>query len=73
VQWTADGDVSEEYALPVPNITSVAFGGPSFGSLFIGSAREQLTEADLVTHPLSGGIFRLDVGATGRPPNLFGG
>ncbi|GAA2236257.1 hypothetical protein GCM10009851_21510 [Herbiconiux moechotypicola] len=73
VRRTADGTVTHRIELPAPNITSVAFGGDDLGTLFVGSAREQLAEADLVAHPHSGGIFALDgLGVHGYPVHLFG-
>ncbi|MGG7465260.1 SMP-30/gluconolactonase/LRE family protein [Plantibacter sp. YIM 135347] len=72
LRWTPGGEVAEEIAVDAPNVTSVAFGGPGFGTLFVGSAREQLTEEQLVRSPLSGGVFSLDVGVSGRAPHRFG-
>lgn len=71
-RWSADGDLVEEITMPVPNITSVAFAGPELDVLLVGSARENLTEEQLERHPLSGGILRLEPGATGRPIHTFG-
>ncbi|MGZ0068669.1 SMP-30/gluconolactonase/LRE family protein [Microbacterium arborescens] len=71
-RWSADGDLVEEITMPVPNITSVAFAGPELDVLLVGSARENLTEEQLKRHPLSGGILRLEPGATGRPIHTFG-
>lgn len=72
VHWSADGAVDRRHPLPVPNVTSVAFGGPDFATLFVGSGRENLTEEQLEAHPLSGSIFALDVGTRGYPPHVFG-
>jgi sugar lactone lactonase YvrE len=58
--------------VPAPNVTSVAFGGPGFATLFVGTARENLEEAALEAAPLSGSIFAVDVGAVGRPVHVFG-
>ncbi|MGA1836230.1 SMP-30/gluconolactonase/LRE family protein [Herbiconiux sp. 11R-BC] len=72
VRRTDDGRVTDRIELPAPNITSVAFGGPELSTLFVGSAREQLTEEELAAHPASGGIFALDVGRQGFSVNAFG-
>jgi len=72
VRWDAEGDITLEIEVPVPNVTSVAFGGPGLGTLFIGTSRDGLAEEDLQSAPLSGGIFRVDGLATGRPVNRFG-
>jgi sugar lactone lactonase YvrE len=55
--------------LPVPQPTSCAFGNGS--DLYVTSARDGLTTEDLVEHPLSGSVFRLDAGVTGRAVSLF--
>lgn len=55
--------------LPAPNVTSVAFGTGS--TLYVASARENLTEEQLAAHPLSGSIFAIETDTAGRPPNVF--
>lgn len=72
VRWNADGRIDQEIDVPVPNVTSVAFVGPDLDILLVGSARENLTEGQLQQHPLSGGILRLQPGATGRRIHTFG-
>ncbi len=72
VRWSPDGRVDARIRIPAPQVTSVAFGGPSRNLLFVGTAREQLTEQQLVTAPLSGSIFVIDTGAEGRPAHTFG-
>ncbi|MFJ6654388.1 SMP-30/gluconolactonase/LRE family protein [Microbacterium sp. NPDC091313] len=72
VHWTADGEVAGSVAVPAPNVTSVGFGGRDLGTLFIGTARENLDEAALEAAPLSGSIFAVEVGAVGRPVHVFG-
>lgn len=71
VRREADGAVSLSIDVPAPNVTSVAFGGPERDVLFVATARENLTEEQLARHPLSGGLFRLDGLATGRPVHSF--
>ncbi len=72
IRYSPDGREEEVLELPVPNITSVAFGGDDLSTLFIGSARENLTEEDLIAHPLSGAVFAVDTTTHGRHPNSFG-
>jgi sugar lactone lactonase YvrE len=65
-----DGELLEEIELPVPLVTSCAFGGPSLGTLFI------TTAAGIVEHldRPSGGLFATEVdGVHGRPMRAFGG
>ncbi|MCU1572746.1 MAG: L-arabinolactonase [Micrococcaceae bacterium] len=72
VRWTPDGTVDLEIEVPVPNVTSVGFGGPDLGTLFIGTARENLSPKELQEFPLSGAIFAIDTGTAGRPALIFG-
>lgn len=72
LRWLPDGSVAERVAVPAPNVTSVAFGGSDLRTLFVGSARENMTEADLRSHPSSGSIFALDLDVAGRPVGTFG-
>ena len=72
VRYTPEGIEDVTVELPAPNITSVAFGGPGMSTLFVGSARENLTEEQLEAHPLSGAIFAIDTATNGRPARHFG-
>lgn len=58
--------------LPVPNVTSVAFGGDSLSTLFVASARENLSERELDESPLSGAIFAIDTPVQGRLAAVYG-
>lgn len=58
--------------LPVPNVTSVAFGGDAMTTLFVATARENLSERELAAHPLSGSIFAIDTATAGRAARVFG-
>ncbi|MCK9689655.1 SMP-30/gluconolactonase/LRE family protein [Comamonadaceae bacterium BS-T2-15] len=59
--------------LPTAHITNVAFGGPDMTTLFISSARHELTEAQLAAQPLAGALFAVETDAMGVPANLFAG
>ena len=59
--------------LPTDHITNVAFGGPDMTTLFISSARHELTDAQLAAQPLAGALFAVDTDARGLPANLFAG
>ena len=60
-------------ALPTDHITNVAFGGPDMTTLFISSARFELTDAQLAAQPLAGALFAVETDALGLPANLFAG
>jgi sugar lactone lactonase YvrE len=72
-RYTPDGDLDAVIRLPVDQPTSMAFGGRDLSTLYITTAREALTPAQVATQPHAGDIFACDPGATGRPPNLFAG
>lgn len=72
LRWSADGRLEERVALPAPNVTSVAFGGPDLDRLFIGTARENLTEEQLRDAPLSGSILVVADAGRGAPVHTFG-
>jgi sugar lactone lactonase YvrE len=63
------GKLLEKVSLPVPNVTSCAFGGENMNKLYITTAREGLSEEELIKYPLSGGLFciNLDIGG----PEVF--
>jgi sugar lactone lactonase YvrE len=67
------GILSDELELPAPNVTSCCFGGPGFDELYVTTAREGMSEADLDRNPLSGSVFRFRLGVTGTPPVAFAG
>ncbi|WP_144709767.1 SMP-30/gluconolactonase/LRE family protein [Curtobacterium pusillum] len=72
-RYGPDGSHLETVELPAPNITSVAFGGPDFSTLFVGSARENATEEQLAEHPHSGAVFAVPTRVHGFPANTFSG
>ncbi|MEJ6490319.1 SMP-30/gluconolactonase/LRE family protein [Leucobacter sp. USCH14] len=71
-RWSPNGDLLEEVAIPVPNVTSVAFAGPDLEVVLVGTARENLTEEQLRAAPDSGAIYIFDGGVRGRPVHAFG-
>jgi xylono-1,5-lactonase len=59
--------------LPVPRVTSVAFGGPSLDTLYITSAAYDLPAHLAEAAPLSGHVFALKPGVAGLPEQPFAG
>lgn len=68
-----DSTGAELYSIdvPAPNLTSVAFGGIDLSTLYVASARENLTEAQLDEYPLSGSVFAIETSTRGRGPTPF--
>jgi sugar lactone lactonase YvrE len=54
-------------SLPAPQVTSVAFGGPDFETLFITTARLGLDNKELALFPQSGNLFAVCPGVRGIP------
>ncbi|MEM9011556.1 MAG: SMP-30/gluconolactonase/LRE family protein [Pseudomonadota bacterium] len=65
VEVRPDGSTGRRVTLPVPQVTCCCFGGPALDRLYITTAREQMSEADVAANPLSGCIFVAEPGATG--------
>ena len=72
-RYSPDGTINRVIELPVPNVTSLAFGGTDLDRLFVTTARLGLSDDELVGAPLSGGLFVVDAGAVGLPEARFAG
>jgi predicted CXXCH cytochrome family protein len=59
--------------LPASQITNCCFGGPELRTLFITSARVDLSPAKLEREPLAGALFAIELDQPGVPPSLFRG
>ncbi len=71
-----DPDSAAELArvrLPARYVTDCAFGGPELCTLFISTAKGDLSVEKLAKEPLAGGLFALQVGSPGLPAALFAG
>ena len=60
-------------ALPTDHVSNVCFGGPGLRTLFVTTARVDLSPAQLAAQPLAGATFAIDVDAEGLPAHLFAG
>jgi sugar lactone lactonase YvrE len=60
-------------SLPASRGTSCTFGGADLRTLFITSATETLTEAQMAEEPLAGSVFACTPGVGGMPTPLFAG
>jgi sugar lactone lactonase YvrE len=67
------GALLERVELPVSQVTCCAFGGAELDTLYITSARSRLTEAQLASEPLAGGLFSVRPGVRGFPAVEFAG
>ena len=71
VRYTPDGKYDQQVDLPVTNVTCCAFGGLDFSTLFITTAAQNLTAAELEIQPLAGGLFACDLDIRGLPEPYF--
>jgi sugar lactone lactonase YvrE len=71
-RYAPDGRLDTVVKLPVTQVTSAAFGGADLSTLYITTARENFTPAEVAAQPQAGDIFACTPGVTGRPPYLFG-
>jgi sugar lactone lactonase YvrE len=72
-RYAPDGRLDREIRLPVQKPTSVMFGGPDLGTLYVTSMRFGLSQEQLAAQPLAGSLLRLDVGVKGLPEHVFAG
>src|SRR5262245_29116552 len=73
VRYDPGGDIDRIISLPVSRGTSCTFGGPDLETLFITSATESLTEAQLAEEPLAGSVLSCTPGIRGLPAPMFAG
>jgi xylono-1,5-lactonase len=59
--------------MPVPQVTSCAFGGPNLETLYITTAAIGLDAAALAAAPLAGSLFACKPGVSGLPVASFRG
>jgi sugar lactone lactonase YvrE len=66
------GKLLDRIELPVPQVSSCAFGGENMDQLFITTARENMDEETLKKYPLSGNVFIAKPGVKGIRVHKFG-
>lgn len=66
-RYAPDGTLLASLALPVANVTKVAFGGPERRTGFVTTAHKGLSDAARSRQPLAGGLFAFDAPAPGLP------
>lgn len=60
--WSpSTGQLVDKIEVPVPNVASCTFGGKERNRLFITTAVDGLSEAEIQAYPLSGSLFVADV------------
>ena len=72
-RYLADGTLDAILPLPVAEVSSCVFGGPSLDELFITTAWSTLSDEQRAAQPLAGSLFRASVGTRGVPRASFAG
>ena len=72
-RYDPDGGIDREVALPVPQVTCCAFGGPDLDTLYISTASLGMDRAARAEAPLAGALFAFEAGVRGLPEPRFGG
>lgn len=71
-RFTPAGVLDTIVRVPASCVTSIAFGGPRFDTLFITSARTDLDPSRRAAEPHAGDLFVVDPGTSGLAPSRFG-
>lgn len=71
-RYDAAGRETERIPLPVPKVTSCAFGGAGLRDLYVTSASVGLSEEEIEDAFDSGDLFRVRVDVAGLPAHPFG-
>lgn len=66
-RYAPDGQLIEVVELPVRQVTSACFGGPSLSDLFVTTAAYLMTPADIEREPLAGATFVVATDVVGSP------
>jgi sugar lactone lactonase YvrE len=72
-RFDPSGELVSRVDFPVSQVTSCSFGGEDLSDLYVTSARDGLSEAQLADQPLAGGLFRLRPGVRGQHPHPYRG
>jgi L-arabinonolactonase len=73
VRYLPDGREDRVIAVPTRQPTRPAFGGPDLATLYVTSARDGLTDAQLAGDPHAGALFAFEPGVAGLPEPRFAG
>lgn len=73
VRYAPDGSIDRTVDLPVQQPASCAFGGEGLDTLFITTAREDLSDEALARQPLAGSLLAFEPGVKGLALPAFDG
>ena len=67
----SSGKIIDKIEVEVPNVTCCVFGGENMDTLFITTARDGLSSAELEKYPTSGSVFYTKMNVSGFNSNYF--
>jgi sugar lactone lactonase YvrE len=71
-RWNPDsGKLLDKIEVPVPQVSSCAFGGANYDQLFITTAKENFSIESLKKYPDSGSVYIAQPGVRGVKKNVF--
>ena len=70
-RYSDDGRLLEAIKMPVSQPTMCAFGGANLDTLYVTSATDKLSAAQLAKEPHAGGLFHFKPGVKGVPRRAF--
>jgi sugar lactone lactonase YvrE len=73
LRFDPNGTLERIVTFPPTRGTCPTFGGPTFDTLYITTARETLTPAQIAAQPLAGSLFACTPGPRGIPEPMFAG
>ena len=71
IRFAPDGGIDRIVTLDAPQPSCPAFGGPDLSTLFVTTAHQGMTANDRAAAPLSGALFRRELGVRGLPEARF--
>ncbi len=71
VRYAPDGRIDRAIELPVQRPTCCAFGGADLATLYVTTASQKMSPAELLAQPLAGALLALDVGVRGLAEPRF--
>jgi sugar lactone lactonase YvrE len=72
VRYAPDGSISGTIDVPASQVSCVAFGGENLDLLFVTSARQDLSSAQLAAQPHAGDLFVYQLNVKGLADTAFG-
>lgn len=73
IRFAPDGSIDQIVEVPVQRVTSCTFGGKNLDTLYMTTARWDMTEKEIEENPSAGGLFAVKPRVRGLPDACFGG